>query len=163
MCSNVKVCSTLGDTAWIDRVAEQQEVEVFMLSFYGMLASRRESSLRLLVPAANSQSAEVPPSGVAPMTTDIVNSNGCHDICQNRSSLRYSGPTPRSALRRCDRSVERVGANSRRSVSLEGVCALEIGMKIGPTAAGILWRNCLLESAGAFHKRWSHSSRNSSL
>lgn len=36
----------------------------------------------------------------------------------NRSSLHYSGPTPRSGCRRCARSSERLGANSRRSVSL---------------------------------------------
>lgn len=48
----------------------------------------------------------------------------------NRSSLHYSGPTPRSALSRCDRSSEQLGTKSLgltevslvREVWYQGAC-----------------------------------------
>lgn len=40
--------------------AEQQEAQLCTWNFHGMLASRRKSALRLLVPPAHSHSVEVP-------------------------------------------------------------------------------------------------------
>ena len=51
--------------------------------------------------AAQSHSVEVPPSGVAHLTTDFVNSNGRHDLTQIRSSLRDSGPSLRRRAVEC--------------------------------------------------------------
>ena len=53
----------VGGTASIGCVAKQREAQVSTLNSHGTLASRKESSLRLLVPAAHSHRVEVPPRG----------------------------------------------------------------------------------------------------
>ena len=50
------------------------------------------------MPAAHTDSAEVPPGGVARTTTDSVNGDCRHDLSQNRSSVPCSGPTHRSDI-----------------------------------------------------------------
>ena len=75
--------SSLDGTAWIACVAKQQEAEVCVSSFHGMLDSRRLLSHELLVPAAYTHTVEVPPGdqGVGERHYDYGdlggNSRGC--------------------------------------------------------------------------------------
>ena len=61
-----------GGTACRGCAAEQQEAKVCTLNFDNVLASRREYSLRLLVPAAHSHPVEVP-SGEGDQVTGLLN------------------------------------------------------------------------------------------